>query len=358
MKTVTVKRLSNFEFIRIIAMFFIVISHYAQHGLLPEIETKTTIVKFLTMYLHTLGSIGVVLFVLLTGYFMIDKKFSIRHFFNVAIETIFYSYGILIISALFFKDYITLTPITIYKSIFPILTGQYWFVTSYLMLYLTIPLINKLFDILDRTTFKRYLLFFLFIWTFIPLLGYKIGLARSSLTGFICIYYIGAYIKRYGITFFENKRNIILTIIVPQAIICLYQLVYLIINYLDEGWFMHIAWSGSILAITTSVSIFTIIKNCKIKFNSTINYFSSSAFAVYLFTENIIISKVLWTKIFRCNHSPDFLFMFFNMIFAVTLSYIICTFIDKLRVKIFKEHLINLAEKIYNKAYIAITQYI
>lgn len=358
MKNGSDKRLSNFEFIRIIAMFFIVISHYAQHGLLPAIETKTTIVKFLTMFLHTLGAIGVVLFILLTGYFMIDKKFNVRHFFNVTIETILYSYGILIISAVFFRDHIDFTPMAIYKSALPILTGQYWFVTAYLILYLTIPLINKLFDILDKTTLRRYLLLFMFIWFFIPLLGYKIELARGALSNFICLYCIGAYIKRYGIPFFEKKRNAIISIIFCEGIICLYQFVYLVLHYFNEEWFMHITWSNSILTVITSVSVFEMIKNIKIKYNPIINYFSSSAFAVYLITENIIVKKVLWTKIFHCNYAPNFWYMFFNMIFAVTVSYLVCTLIDKLRVKIFKEHLINIAEKIYNKVCIAITQYI
>ncbi len=352
------KRLSNFEFIRIIAMFFIVISHYAQHGLLPAIETKTTIVKFLTMFLHTLGTIGVVLFILLTGYFMIDKKINVRHFFNVTIETMLYSYGILIISAVFFKNHIAFTPMAIYKSALPVLTGQYWFVTVYLILYITIPLLNKLFDILDKTTFRRYLLFFLFLWFLVPLVVYRIGLARGPLTNFICLYYIGAYIKRYGIPFFEKKRNAIIAIILSEAIICLYQFVYLILNYFNESLFMYITWSNSILTVITSVSVFVIIKNIKIKYNPIINYFSSSAFAVYLITENIIVKKVLWTKIFHCNHAPNFWYMFFNMIFAVTVSYLVCTLIDKLRVKIFKEHLINIAEKIYNKICIAIIQYI
>ena len=358
METAQNNRLSNFEFIRIVAMFLILIFHYAIHGLLPAVGTKTIAAKFLTLYLCTIGPIGVVLFVLLTGYFMIDKKINLKHFFSIAIETIFYSYVILIISSLFCKDYIVLTPKLIYKSIFPILTGHYWFVTAYLVLYLTIPLINKLFDVLDKTTLKKYLLLFMLIWFVIPLFGYNIKLGSSSLTFFICLYYIGAYIKRYGMPFFENKRNAIIAIILCQGISCLYEIPYMIIHYYNENFIKHLSSYHSILTVITAIFIFMLMKKINIKYNPVINYFSSSAFGVYLLTENMITREVLWIDIFHCNYSSGILYLFFNMMFAVTVSYLVCTLIDKLRVKIFKQHPVNFVDNIYNKIYAKVIKFI
>ena len=196
-------RLSNFEIVRIIAMCFVVISHYAQHGLSQALNTNNAIFDFFAMYLHTFGQIGVALFVLLTGYFMIDKVFNIKHVFSIALETIIYSWSILLILLIFLKDYVT--PKMIYMSLLPISTNQYWFVTTYLILYILIPLLNKLFNTLDKQTLSRYLCLLAVLWCIFPAIGFKIHFAESYITTFIYLYFIGAYIKRYSIPFFEKN---------------------------------------------------------------------------------------------------------------------------------------------------------
>ncbi len=339
---------SNFELIRIIAMSFVVISHYAQHGLLPFIESKSPIVQFLAMYLHTLGALGVTLFVLLTGYFMIDKNSNIKHFFSIAIETVFYSYVILIILALFFNNGIVFTPRKIYLSVLPILKSQYWFVTAYLLLYLAIPPLNKLFNVLDKQTVSKYLLLFFVIWFVIPLLGYKIKLFGSPFTNFVCLYYIGAYIKRWGLPFFEKKRNAFIILFLAQGIICLWQLIFLVLHHFDEAWFMHIV-HNSTLTVLSAISIFALMKNVKIGQNSVINYFSSSAFAVYLITENIFMRDIIWTNIFHCNNYPNLSYLIWNMPLALIISYLVCTLIDKIRIKLFENCMLNFVQNLYDK---------
>lgn len=358
MKSTKKDRLSNFELIRIVAMCFIVISHYAQHGLLPMIESKTTIVQFLTMYFQTLGAIGVTLFVLLTGYFMIDKSFNLKHFFSIALETLFYSWGIFFIFALFFKDYIILSPKIIYQSILPILTGQYWFVTAYLLLYLAIPFLNKLFNILDKKTLSRYLLLFIFLWFVIPLLGYKIKIVGSNFDNLVCLYFIGAYIKRYGLSFFEKRVNALSVIFISESIICLYQLVFIVIHFFNNAWFLHLSGVNSIFTVFTAVAVFMLLKNLKIDYSPIINYFASSAFAVYLITENICMRKVIWSNIFHCNHSPNLLYCLVNMAFALIISYFVCVFIDKFRALFFAKGLLCFVENQYNKVCSFITKFV
>ena len=347
-------RLSNFELLRIFAMFLILVSHYAQHGLLPTIVTKTFAIQFFTMYLHTLGAIGVTLFVLLTGYFMIDKKIEIKHFFNIAIETIFYSWCIYGITVNIFKH----SNMYYAESTFPILTGQYWFVTAYLILYLMIPLLNKLFYTLDKLSLKRYIFLFIFIWFILPLFSNQIDLKSSSVTDFICIYYIGAYIKKYGFPFFENKFNIMLTVLLSEGIICIYQLLHLIKHIFIENRFMYITWSNSVLTTFTSISIFYLFKNYSLRYSPTINYFSSSALAVYLITENICVRKIIWVDIFHCNLFNNGFYVFLNIIIALFASYMICTIIDKIRMKLLGQWLLQYVENVYNKIFYFITKYI
>ncbi len=344
------KRYGNFELIRIIAMCFVVISHY-HWGVHFALGSKTPSACFLSMFFHTTGAIGVVLFVLLTGYFMIDKNINVKHIFKIVLETVFYSYIILAVLALFFHDYVVFKPIMVYKSLFPVTTGQYWFVTAYIVLYLSIPMLNKLFYVLDKKELKKYLFLFMFIWFVIPLFGYNTNMQGNGFTGFICLYYIGAYIKKYGIAFFENKRNAVLTILVSQSAVCLYLLAVLNAKLFEDCYVMHMTFRNSVISALTGLSVFMLIKNIKINYNPVIDFFSSSAFAVYLITENIFVRDIIWTKIFRCNDSPYLFYMIFNMALALAVSYTICAIIDKIRMKTAEQYLINIATKIYNAIY-------
>ena len=80
MKVMTKKRIPNFEIIRVLAMYFIVVWHFIRHGLLQDsVETYCfDLVGFLNFSLmHLIMIITVMavnLYVLITGYFMIQSK--------------------------------------------------------------------------------------------------------------------------------------------------------------------------------------------------------------------------------------------------------------------------------------------
>lgn len=80
MKVMTKKRIPNFEVIRVLAMYFIVIWHFIRHGLLYETSPtySFSISGFLDYSLMQIIMIitvmAVNLYVLITGYFMILSK--------------------------------------------------------------------------------------------------------------------------------------------------------------------------------------------------------------------------------------------------------------------------------------------
>lgn len=83
MTTQKLNRSSNFELLRIVAMFMIVAAHYAGHGVrhvsLPPAQSAAWLAGSLANRIFTSclipgGKIGVGLFFMLTGFFMIDKE--------------------------------------------------------------------------------------------------------------------------------------------------------------------------------------------------------------------------------------------------------------------------------------------
>lgn len=74
------RRVSKFELLRIIAMYLIVLHHAVFHGILtvsPVEQLRYPLTVTLSIILEMGGKIGVFIFVLITGYFMINSKISI-----------------------------------------------------------------------------------------------------------------------------------------------------------------------------------------------------------------------------------------------------------------------------------------
>jgi peptidoglycan/LPS O-acetylase OafA/YrhL len=84
-------RKSNFELLRVIAMIMIIAHHFAGHGIQHDLEGSTAYViwrngsllnKIVDCLFAPGGKIGVGIFFMLTGYFLINKRsFSLKKIF-------------------------------------------------------------------------------------------------------------------------------------------------------------------------------------------------------------------------------------------------------------------------------------
>ncbi|EOU1923475.1 hypothetical protein DMN38_09310, partial [Clostridium perfringens] len=88
---IKIKRESNFELLRIISMFMIVVLHVLNHG---GIYKSTNIYSndfIIVNLIESLSIVGVNCFVLISGYFGINSRFSFRKCMKIYIQVIFYS---------------------------------------------------------------------------------------------------------------------------------------------------------------------------------------------------------------------------------------------------------------------------
>ena len=92
---------SNIEVLKIICMINIIVHHSFAHSIL-QIDLSN--INFIILYvINIFGKISNNIFILITVYFMINKKIKPMHIVKIVLETWFYSYAILIISALVLK---------------------------------------------------------------------------------------------------------------------------------------------------------------------------------------------------------------------------------------------------------------
>ena len=74
------ERQSNYELMRIISMLFIVIYHIIFHGKL--LDNTSGSIHLILLLILCISLVHVNSFILVSGYFQYDKKFSIKSFFH------------------------------------------------------------------------------------------------------------------------------------------------------------------------------------------------------------------------------------------------------------------------------------
>lgn len=85
-------RNSNFEILRLFLMFAIVLCHWAGHGAVTvNTDTNILVNRGWLNFCNLFGQLANSLFILMLGYFQIDRKIKKSHVRNIIIEVTFYS---------------------------------------------------------------------------------------------------------------------------------------------------------------------------------------------------------------------------------------------------------------------------
>jgi surface polysaccharide O-acyltransferase-like enzyme len=290
------ERLSNIELLRIIAMIMIVGHHFVMHGLYKYPMSNISINHLYLEFLRIGGKVGVAIFMIISGYFMSNKKeLDIKKLLILWGQIFFYSFTIYIIVLIFGIEPFSIK--NLIKNILPVIFDRYWFASCYIILYLFIPYINKLIKNMNKEEYKKLLITMSILWIIIPGITLKYMYVNNLIT--ITYYYlIGGYIKKY-IKKSDNKYK--------WYSIGLYILIFIIsiismllsskIHYL-KNYFALFQGMNTITVALVSYCIFMTFNNIKIKSNKIINIVSLTMFSVYLIHDNIYIRSLLWKTIY------------------------------------------------------------
>ena len=344
---------SNMELLRIISMLMIIALHFLGHGKILNSVSKGTITYYIAWTFETISYISVNLYILISGYFLIDSKFKISKVIKLFFEVLFYS---LIIYAfmLIFNIEVFNTKILL-KVCTPIISNQYWFVTRYILMYILSPFMNKLINTLNKKEHKNFCFLLVFLCCFVNVIyvilnkGYY--LISNNIIWFIVLYIIGAYIKKYdinistkrGITYYINILiTMLLSRFIPEILLRNSN-----INILKKAPNLFYNYS-SILVFLMSLIVFLLFKNIKIEnkiINKIILFFGPLTFGVYLIHDNNFVRGWLWENINTTGFMYSSMFVV-KMIAIVIIIFIVCSFIEYIRQKLFR---ILKVDKLANK---------
>ena len=340
--SVSDKRQSNFELLRIISMILIILYHMVLYnGLIWGNSYNWCYALFMNG-----GKVGVALFIMITGYFMYSRDVKISKLVKLEGQVLFYSLLSLFIFMRVGSRQIIGNDIA--KSLFPNLLNTYWFYSGYFALCLFIPFVNKAIRVLKENEFRKLLILGFIFLILIPTLV----IYNNSITGAIYLLYyylLGSYIGMFGSKLVTKLRYLLLGIVISYVGMILFSYMMFklsLTNYNLSGYIFSITNISSVLVFIVSVCMFLLFKQIKIKSSKIINLFGSVSFGVYLFHDNFLMRDILWNNIFKIGlWNCNIMFIFHGILVAIFI-YVVFGIVEYFRSLIMDKFLFN---KISNK---------
>lgn len=358
---------SNFEIMRIISMFFIVIYHFIVFtggGLMNSTSGYT---QLFLQFISIIVVVHVNSFLLVSGYFQYDKKAKLKKVFDLVLMA--WMYKVVIGLAFFFFSSNTYTDLDFVKIISPLEFNNLWFLITYIELYVLSPYINIIINKLNQQEHRKLIIIMFIVFSLIPTITNQRTFANDGFTliHFIFVYIIGAYLGKYPIkenihfkNFSNRKRRwLFIGIFLFMGIFnfllfrfsntSLIESKDAIIN--DIGRLINRAvFSYQFPTILIqSIAYFLVFETFKIK-SKIINLISSGVFAIYVITENLYVRDYMYLKLGILKYYVAFdykiipkVFLYSIIIFIVCviaelIRKIIISLISKLSKMIFKTH--------------------
>lgn len=194
-------RESNFELLRIIAMLMIILHHIMVHGVLEGgIRTNLTSTDILSFSLASGGKIGVMIFMLITGYFLANKRVVNKKSMEALwIQVFTYSFGIYVAFSLLRAHY-TFNLFDFSASLMPVVFSKYWFFTDYLVIVFLAPFINSGMQALKKQGLTVGLIILSIVWFVIPLVttfifNRSVVVVSNDFVLLTFTYVLGAYFR-------------------------------------------------------------------------------------------------------------------------------------------------------------------
>ena len=292
-----ITRKSNIEPLRIILMLMVIGVHYnlVVMGSAFYYTQSNGINISLSYILESICIVCVDTFVIITGYFLINKKeININKVPKFIIMILFFNLIQYIINIIISKTAIDM------KSLFTQLFAGKWFIIIYLVLYLLSPYLNKLLNKLSIKEYKKliillvsifilYQTFLSYIRIFIPVIGWS-GIIDSgidkgyTIINFIILYAIGGYIRKTDYNP-PLKRSISIYLISTLLIFLSW---YILGHSRYYEYASNSFYYNNIFVVISSICIFLIFKRISIN-SKIINYISKYNIAIFILSTSPLL---------------------------------------------------------------------
>jgi surface polysaccharide O-acyltransferase-like enzyme len=331
-------RESNFELLRLVCMFFILMHHFVVHGLHAAGYPNDEITG-LGIMTDSFTIIAVNCYILISGYFGI--KASYKGAFRLYVMCVFYAVVITTSSAFFRNEY---NIKDFMLSFFPFLNGgNLWFIQCYFYLFLLSPTLNSAVEKCNKKEHLILLLLWSIVVFYFGFLGRNTGFTMFN---FIFLYLVGRFIALYTQNVSTTKKKMMYlgiyffcSLVIAGTVIILSSL------GIDKDMIWLFAYTyGSPLVMFSAVAFFLFFRTLNFK-SKVVNWCSTSALAVYLIHENEHINHWIYAYIGKIGSQIGNSGLLAICLVLLALGVLVtCILIDKLRMLI-----TNPIEKCFNR---------
>lgn len=326
-KAVAVKRQSGLELLRLVAMFMVLLLHANDltFGPMNQYVLDTDPVGgFGRLLLEHLCVISVDVYVFISGWFGIRPK--AKSAFNLCFQVATYSFLIWCLEFFFNGHNLHLSGL---QDVF-IVGKAYWYVVSYLLLYLLAPVLNAFVETSSKVMYRNVLIFFFFFeflygWCF----GQEYFSDGYSALSFIGLYLLAGYIKKYVPIWKKYSTKCYLFVyFVVTFVFCL--IVAVLDRFTDKDLFISSLDYDCPIVVLASVLFF--LAFARLDFvNERINSLATSAFAVYLIHIHPFVRQFYVSTVFGLYYHHRGVVGLIYIALFVTAVFLGCIMIDKLR---------------------------
>lgn len=268
------------DLLRIISMFMIVITHVlGKGGLRSSVagagESDSYFVVTWVIQVLVYGAVNC--YALISGYVGACSTYKYSKLLNIWLQVFFYTFTITTVFALF-GYHVTLNDWR--HTFFPIVSGEYWYMTAYFGLLIFMPVINGGLKSMSDVQLRNLVVLMGIFFSFLPALMNnrvnEFSLSKGfEMTWLIILYIVGAYLHRIDLKKYSTKK---LLTIYTICMLITYSMKFIVGNI----WYWYVSPSLSMGAI----SLFIIFAKMKMPNNKALLKFiaivSPTTLGVYL----------------------------------------------------------------------------
>lgn len=329
--------------LKILSMFMVVVLHVLTNGGILNASVRFTGQYEAGWFLQTACFCAVDVFALITGYLRVNARYKYRNIIELWLQVFFYSVIISVGMKLLFPSLVSLFDVL--KSFFPVMSGQYWYFSSYFALFLFIPLLNT---VLEHTEKKQ--MFFSLIMILMFFSGFQ-TLFYSDVFGtmdgysaiwLMILYLIGGYIGKYHsqsdknpLLFFLGYVLMVVLIWLPKVVIEL--LTLQVLGEVRAGNYLISYKSPTILM--AAVFLLLCFSNLKLsdRMKKKVSFVAPMSFSVYLIHNHPLVATVVMNRMFAPYAELPVVEMVVKVLLTALFIYVVCSLIDWFRLYVFRK---------------------
>ena len=355
-------------------MCMIIAMHYMTKGMQIDklsVDNSLHNIVFWIIYAFSLSSVNA--YVLISGYFAPDAKWSVTKVVRLWIEVLFYSILVALVMNIFGAFEIGASGFSVKQQIFmPVTYEHYWFATAYIMLLILSPVLNTAITKLDKKIFGAVLILLIIVFSVIKSVDpYLIPWDRygNDVMWFVVLYLTAGYIRMYGIFFGSvkdrkkdgladlgtdsksmnkdmdpgtkdsvSKRRmgwIVYIVFSMATFVIAFGLSFAVKNTGRLEYAMDMTYCYNyILIFIASIGLFMAFVNMDTVRIRWVNRIAGCTFGIYLFHDNIVL-RDKWMYIPGMDSAAGQWWQIFHMIICVIIIFAIGSCVDLVRNMVF-----------------------